>query len=115
MAKAIASTNSVTNIIFGLFAEGYEGIYQVSNFRRVRSLDRVINRKNDSSRRIKGKLLTPTLHTKRYYYVRLGAKGNQKHLYLHRLVAIAFITNPDNKPQVNHVNGNKADNSALRK
>lgn len=88
----------------------YLGIYQVSNVGRVRSLDRVIIRKNGGSRTIKGKLLTPSLHKKGYYYVRLGTKGNQKHFYIHRLVAIAFIPNPENNSQVNHINGIKTDN-----
>ena len=90
--------------------QGYEG-YQVSNLGRVRSLDRFITRKNSNDKVIKGKILTPTLHKKGYYYVRLGSKGHQKHFYIHRLVATAFISNPDNKPQVNHINGNKADNN----
>lgn len=91
--------------------EGYEGIYQVSNLGNVKSFSRVVPRKNGKKRVIKGRELTPTLHKKGYYYVRLGAKGNQKHFYIHRLVATAFIPNPHNKPQVNHINGNKADNN----
>ena len=91
--------------------EGYEGIYQVSNNGNVRSLDRVIKRKNGNKRAINGKLLTHTRHRSGYYYVRLGTKGNQKHHYVQRLVATAFIPNPHSKPQVNHINGVKTDNN----
>ena len=69
---------------------GYEG-YQVSNLGRVKSLDRFITRKNSNDKVIKGKILTPTLHKKGYYYVRLGSKGNQKHFYI-QLMGIKQIT-----------------------
>ena len=46
-----------------------------------------------------------------YKIVWMNIKGKQKHYYLHRLIAEAFIPNPDNKPQVNHIDGNKTNNN----
>ena len=47
---------------------------------------------------------------KGYYMIKAKIDGKNKHLTVHRLVALAFIPNPDNKPQVNHINGIKTDN-----
>lgn len=55
----------------------------------------------------KNKIINPYI-TKHGYY-RIGLKDNKKYL-IHRLVAETFIQNPENKPQVNHINGNKQDN-----
>ena len=55
----------------------------------------------------KNKIINPYI-TKHSYY-RIGLKDNKKYL-IHRLVAETFIPNPENKPQVNHINGNKQDN-----
>lgn len=46
-----------------------------------------------------------------YYYVHLQTKGKEKKYKIHRLVALAYIPNPENKPQVNHIDGNKLNNS----
>lgn len=56
------------------------------------------------------KLLKPTIDYKGYYRVKLYSKGSTKTFRVHRLVAINYIDNPDNKPQVNHINGIKTDN-----
>jgi hypothetical protein len=79
--------------------EGYDGLYQVSNLGRVKSFN-----KNK-----KGKLLTPTFNRKGYTMVHLSGDVN-KNITIHRLVAQAFLPNPENKPQVNHINGVKHDN-----
>lgn len=54
--------------------------------------------------------IRPAIKKDGYYGVRLKGRGNSKNVYIHRLVAIAFIPNPDHKQQVNHKNGDKLDN-----
>lgn len=78
--------------------KGYEGKYQVSNLGRVWSIKRQ-------------HYLTPNKHTKGYLQVTMMAKnGKMKMEYIHRLVAIAFIPNPNRLPQVNHKDEDKTNN-----
>jgi len=79
--------------------KGYEGLYQVSNLGNVRSYYK------DKE----GKILSAGLKPEGYKYVNLHSDKN-KNFYIHRLVALAFIPNPQNKTQVNHINGIKNDN-----
>lgn len=92
--------------------EGYEGLYQVSNEGRVRSLDRYVNGngRNGCLKLVKSKILKQSLHPFGYWQVNLHKDGVQKTEKIHQLVAKAFIPNPENKPQVNHKNGIKTDN-----
>ena len=88
---------------------GYEGLYEVSNLARVRSLDRsIVAIRNDKPciRSFKGRILTPCYD--RYGYLQIRIKN--KMMKLHRLVAEAFIPNPDNLPQVNHKDECKINN-----
>ena len=82
---------------------GYEGLYQVSNLGRIRSL---YNYKRDGDNILKPRI------KRGYYTVGLRKDGVRKWHLLHRLVAGAFILNPDNKPQVNHKDENKLNNCA---
>lgn len=87
---------------------GYEMIYEVSNLGRVRSLDRVVNGKNCRKLR-KGKILNP-VNARGYNRVCLYKNGVWKRFLVHRLVAQAFIPNPNNLPVINHINEIKTDN-----
>lgn len=89
-----------------------DGEYQVSNTGKVKSLNRVITTKYGVKRVIKGRVLKPTLHGRGYLMVYISTKGLKTRVYVHRLVAEAFIPNPDNLPQVNHKNEVKTDNTA---
>lgn len=88
---------------------GYEGKYQVSNCGRVKSLQRWDSLHNRVHKR--EKLLKQNYDRKGYAKVKLYDSTHKQTLPVHRLVATAFILNPDNKPQVNHINGIKADNT----
>ena len=86
--------------------EGYEGLYQVSNFGKVRSLDRY----NSRGCWIKGCILEPT-NCKGYLQIVLFLNGKKSYYYIHRIVAEAFLPNPDNKPEIDHINTDKTDNT----
>lgn len=79
--------------------EGYEGLYKISNKGRVKSLY------NGSER-----ILRPSWMTGGYLYVVLCKNGNQSNQRIHRLVAKAFIPNPENLPEINHKDENKKNN-----
>ena len=86
--------------------KGYEGIYQVSNKGNVRSLDRTVITKENKVRSLKGKLLKPATITHGY----LGVNLCNKSYRVHRLVAEAFIPNPNNLPIINHLDEDKTNN-----
>lgn len=88
---------------------GYEGLYQVSNLGKVRSLDRKIKCSN-SIRFYKGKILSQCIDDKGYYRVLLSAAAKHKSVQVHRLVAKAFIANLDNLPEVNHKDEDPSNN-----
>lgn len=87
---------------------GYEGLYEVSNLGRVKSLPKVLPRGGIIPERIKAiqKLKTG------YLEVTLFKNGNPKHLLVHRLVAIAFIERLRDKNTVNHIDEDKENNNS---
>lgn len=89
----------------------YEGIYEVSDTGVVRGIDRYADLPNGKKRFAKGKILKLGISNKGYVDVRLNKNGVAKSHLVHRLVCEAFIPNPDNLPQVNHLSGNKQDNT----
>lgn len=88
--------------------KGYEGLYEISNLGRVRSIAREVQRGN-STIRIKEKMKKPYIAGGGYYYIMLSKNGKTKIFTLHRLLAEAFIPNPNNLPEVDHINTNKSD------
>lgn len=90
--------------------KNYEKCYEVSNLGRVRSLARKVNSRWGKCRTAKGMILKPATTRDGYYYVDLKRNQKSNKQRINRLVAIAFIDNPCNKLQVNHINGNKKDN-----
>jgi len=87
---------------------GYEGKYQISNLGRVKSLDRKTMRRGHFYI-IKERILKQK--TESYGYWAVGLNNNAMKVHkIHRLIAIHFIPNPENKSQVNHINGIKKDN-----
>lgn len=91
--------------------EGFEGMYQISNHGRVKSLERFVYCKSKTNpNRIK-ECIRKTGSDKDGYHI-VSLKKSQKTYIrkIHRLVATAFIPNPDHKEEVNHINGDKQDN-----
>lgn len=92
---------------------GWEGFYQVSNLGDVRSLDRDIEYLNNgtlTTLHCKGKVLKQRADEEGYMRICLARNGRTKLYGVHRLVAQAFIPNPETKPTVNHIDGNKSNN-----
>ena len=89
----------------------YEGLYQVSNLGRVKSLGHYAKHHNGGVQFIKGKILKDTESGFGYRKVSLCKDGVAKSVSLHSLIARTFIPNPDNLPEVNHINECKWDNA----
>lgn len=80
----------------------YEGIYEISDTGLVKNL-----RRDPKNRTYPGKILSPSKTGSGYLFVLLSVNGITENKMIHRLVAEAFIPNPDNLPEVNHKDGNK--------
>ena len=97
--------------------KGYEGIYEVSSYGRVRSLERIDTRPNPRTGKAmnfikKQRIVTNKNHPQGYKTVLLYKGGSSEQFLLHRLVAQAFIPNPQNLPCVNHKDEDKTNNRA---
>ena len=113
--RLIADTPTVEDVaqVVRKPVKGYEGYYEVDQFGRVFGLERII-KVNDNGRNyekpIAEKQLKQSMHTKGYKTVSLTKDGKTKTLFVHRLVAEAFIPNVDNLPMVNHKDEDKTNN-----
>ena len=86
---------------------GYEGIYQVSNKGRLKSLDRV----SCNGKRLRGKLLANSCDSKGYIINILCKNFTSKSFRRHQLVALAFIPNENEISELNHIDGDKTNNA----
>lgn len=84
--------------------------YEVSSLGNVRSVDRIITRIDGQTRRYKGKVMSQNTDRYGYSNVYLSLNNKNTRMRVHRLVAIAFLLNPECKEQVNHKDGNKSNN-----
>lgn len=89
---------------------GYNGLYQVSNLSRIRSLDRFVTHNYGGIALKRGKVLRPNVGTEGYCEVGLCIQGRQRTLRVHRIVGLVWVPNPDNLPELNHLDGNKLNN-----
>ena len=91
--------------------KGYEELYEVSDTGEVRSVDRVLSVTNQKEKLFKGRVLLQTMNKQvQYKQVSLWKENKGTSYYVHRLVAEAFIPNPESKPEVNHIDGNRQNN-----
>lgn len=94
--------------------EGYEGLYQVSNYGNGRSLDRYIVVKNrwggTNTVLFKGKELVKSTYPNGYQFFSLSKDNTPKQITVHRAVAKAFIPNPEDLPEINHKDECKTNN-----
>lgn len=89
----------------------YEGLYEVSNIGRVRSLDRRVRARAGKFRTVKGRMRKPNIgKTAPYYQIILSKAGTVRNHLVHRLVASSFLTNWSTCLEVNHIDGNKLNN-----
>lgn len=84
-------------------------LYEISNYGRLRSKDRTV-RDNKGQYLKKGRLLKPAKDKYGYYSFCLKQDGKSKIMKIHRIVAFAFIPNPDKKPCINHIDNNPSNN-----
>lgn len=95
--------------------KGYEGYYEVDNCGRVYALDRVIHVEDHGrsyDKPLSGGIIKQHMHSKGYKIVPLTRDGKTKNVFVHRIVATAFLPNPDNLPCINHKDEDKTNNFA---
>ena len=87
---------------------GYEGVYEVSNKGRIKSLERIVNAKNRQIH--KRESIRNLKINDGYYYVTLAKNSKRETIAVHRIVAMAFIEKPNGKNHIDHINTNRLDN-----
>jgi hypothetical protein len=87
---------------------GYEGLYQVSSLGRIKSVDKVCGKRRGI---VKSKMIAIQDNGNGYFNAALYSNGKMKRIYVHRLVADAFLGKENGKEYVNHIDGNKSNNS----
>jgi len=91
----------------------YEGLYQISNFGRIKSMKReVCNNYLLSGKQKRNEMIRASFNKKGYRRISLCKNGKAKNFMVHRLVACAFVENPNNLTSINHKDENKSNNNA---
>lgn len=90
--------------------KGYEGLYEVSTFGRVKALSRTYTDKNGRVSTIKERIMKQSIGNAGYWQTALRRNGVSSTTNIHRTLAETFVPNPDKKPFVNHIDGNKTNN-----
>jgi len=117
MINQLENTNAIgstANTEQWMDIKGFEERYQISSSGRIKSLPRRFDTHNNGYVLVKEKIISPGLGHNGYFLtsLRVIPNGRRINFRIHRLVAEAFIPNPENKPQVNHINGIKSDDRA---
>ena len=86
---------------------GFEGLYMISNLGKIKSIDHYV-KCNTGKRLVKGRVLKACDRGNGYPFVTLGKDGKQYNMSIHRMVAIAFVPNPQKYKEVNHIDENKS-------
>lgn len=86
-----------------------DNVYKVSEYGDIKSVDRYVKQKNRTYW-VKGKELNHNIDSGGYHRVGLSLNGKRKYESVHRLVGKLFVENRDNKPEINHIDGNKSNN-----
>lgn len=87
---------------------GFEGLYLISSFGRIKSLG---NGKSSDPRTKVERFLKTRIKNSGYEQVKLCKNGKCNHYLVHRLMAVTFIENRNNLPEINHIDGNKQNNT----
>ena len=90
---------------------GYEDTYMISDLGRVKSLSGLLTTKVGVVKPRRLRIMSQTIKSNGYLSIMFSVNSNQKRFHVHRLVAIAFIPNPENKPEVNHKDCDKKNNA----
>ena len=92
---------------------GYEGLYIISSMGEIKSLDRTVYSARQSCYSKKGRLLKQYKNPNGYLYIQLSKDGKTIQYRTHKLVAITFLSNPNNFTQINHKNEDRSDNRVV--
>jgi hypothetical protein len=90
---------------------GCEGIFKISNYGNVKSLERITKNGINSKRLVKERILKNNISKTGYYVVDLKVNNKRKTFKVHRLIALHFIEKVENKDYVNHIDGDKLNNA----
>jgi len=98
------------NILEWKDIKDYEGIYQISNYGDIKRLSHTVERKKQGNFNVPEIILKASVTPKGYLRIQLSKNGSKTNYMVHRLVALHFINNLEDKPQINHKDTNKKNN-----